>query len=84
MALESSTVNLPQIQKVLETNLRKYFDEWFKSTESPLNKLDEATSLISKQLNQAIINQCPSVSGHKIIVVSLAAPQVRFVHSLVF
>lgn len=77
MALESSALNLPQIQKVLDTNLKKYFDEWFKSTESPLRKLDEATSLISKQLNQAIVSQCPSVSGYKVVVVSLATPQVQ-------
>jgi len=76
MALESSSLNLPQIQGVLEASLNKYFDEWVKKTESPLRKLDQATSLVSKQLNQAIIDQCPSVSGYKIVVVSLATPQV--------
>jgi hypothetical protein len=77
MAIESSTtLDLPQIKAVLEESAGTIFRDWLSKTKNPEKRLNEATVLLSQKLNQTVLEKCPSVEDHKVVVVGFATEQV--------
>jgi hypothetical protein len=73
---EESPLDLPQIKSVLEKSSKTIFSDWLSKTKSPETQLNEATVLISEKLNQIVLEECPSVAEHKVVVVGFATEQV--------
>jgi hypothetical protein len=74
---EASSLNLPQIQSVLEEKSRFYFADWLAKTQEPEKHLEAASIKISEDLNQSVLKHCPSAEGHKLVVVSFVTKQVK-------
>ena len=73
---EESSLDLPQIKSVLKKRSKNVFGEWLSKTEDPEKHLNEAAVWISEKLNQIVLEECPSVAEHKVIVVALVTEQV--------
>lgn len=85
MAIESSstTLDLPQIKTVLEESAGTIFRDWLSKTKNPEKHLNEATILLSQKLNQSVLEKCPSVEDHKLVVVGFATEQVTILLKMI-
>jgi hypothetical protein len=70
-------LELPQIKSVLESRLKTVFVDWLSKTEDPKQHLESASAVISVKIHESIVRECPSLSGYKLVVQTLAAEQVK-------